>query len=71
MQRDARGPVERGLLGEPERSGGEASNPRSETASTSEVLSKATRRRFKAHKRTTVWATDETVSRLRATANVA
>ena len=48
MQRDARGPVERGLLGEPERSGGEASNPRSEIASASEVLSKATRRRFTA-----------------------
>ena len=48
MQRDARGPVERGLLGGPERSGGEASNPRSETASASEVLSKATRRRFTA-----------------------
>ncbi len=48
MQRDTRGAVERGLLGEPERSGGEASNPRSKSSSDREVLSKPQRRRFTA-----------------------
>lgn len=48
MQRDAGGPVERGLLGGPERSGGEAGNPRSNSTSDSEVRSIATRRRFTA-----------------------
>lgn len=48
MQKDPGVPAERGLLGGPERSGGEASNPRSNSASDSEVRSKATRRRFTA-----------------------
>ena len=48
MQRDARGPCERGLLGVPERSGGEASNPRSDSTKDREVLSKPERRRFTA-----------------------
>ena len=48
MQRDAGGPVERGLLGEPERSGGKTSNPRSDSSKDREVLSRPQRRRFTA-----------------------
>jgi len=48
MQKDPGVPAERGLLGGPERSGGEASNPRSDSNADREVLSKPHRRRFTA-----------------------
>ena len=54
MQRGAGGPVERGLLGEPERSGGKTSNPRSDPVTDPEVRATATRRRFTAAYKLTI-----------------